>query len=125
MIDGLISQAGICTKHNIEKMFVGLDTQTEPTCVRCVADATPKLGRLQTVKDPGEHFFNKNAPVIVTESGNITKIQPPTTDLTVESIVSTAIQDLNRLPMPKDIKQFKAIQKVIKTLESLVEKTNG
>ena len=125
MIDGLVSQAGICVKHNVEKMFVGLDTQTEPTCVRCVADATPKLGRLQTVKDPGEHFFNKNAPVNAAQTESITRVQPNTVDLTVESIVSIAIQDLNRLPMPKDIKQFKAIQKVIKTLESLVEKSNG
>ena len=127
MIDGLISNAGVCTKHNIEKMFVGLDTNVEPTCVKCVADATPKLGRLQTAHDPGEKFFNKNAAVsaqpIVEKAVVYGRNDLP--QLTLETVVEIAVQNLNQLPMPKDIKQFKAVQKAIKTLESLVEKSNG
>lgn len=125
------SAAGYCQKHQMDKMFVGLEDATEPTCVRCVADATPKLGRTQTVEDPGEAYFSKGekssakVTVLDTPHGGIAQ-HVPTVELTrLEDVIGIAVAQLKRLPMPEDIKQFKAVQKAIKTLESLVEKSNG
>lgn len=132
------SAAGYCQIHKMDKMFVGLEDATEPTCVRCVADATPKIGRTQTVQDPGEAYFHKGAKTdaksttlesehgvgkaaVAAIAGHI-----PAVEVTrLEDVIGIAVAQLKRLPMPEDIKQFKAVQKAIKTLESLVEKTNG
>lgn len=123
--------AGYCTVHKIDKMFVGLEDATEPTCVKCVAAATPKLGRTQTVEDPGEDYFKgkgSDAKITVLDPthGGIVKQHVSQPELNrLEDVVGIAVAQLKRLPMPEDIKQFKAVQKAIKTLESLVEKSNG
>lgn len=128
------SAAGFCNIHQMDKMFVGLEDMTEPTCVRCVADATPKLGRTQTVEDPGVDFNGYTGG-----TGKVTVLKEvPTTisnpshrpivasaGLTLSEIVERATNELRNLPMPKDIKEFKRVQKVIKTLQSLMENTNG
>ena len=126
------SMAGYCTIHKIDKMFVGLEDATEPVCVRCKADATPKIGRTQTVEDPGEDFNGYvgggKAKVQIVEANGVGKMAVAALRVggsTLESIVANAVLNLNALPMPKDIKQFKKIQKVIKTLQSLVENQNG
>lgn len=128
------SAAGYCQVHKMDKMFVGLEDATEPTCVRCVADATPKLGRIQTAQDPGESYFNKGVPPLpkgtvpdVTHGDKVTTAQyiPQPGFGKLEDVVGVAVANLKSLPMPEDIKQFKAVQKAIKTLESLVEKSNG
>src|SRR6185295_13263756 len=127
------SAAGFCQKHKIEKMFVGTDDATEPTCVRCVADATPKLGRTQSVEDPGEGFFIKGTPsnakvtilkdVSTSATNNTISIAPAGSIIGLESCVEQSLCILRRVPMPRDIKQFKSLQKAIKILENLVEKT--
>lgn len=131
------SAAGYCTIHKMDKMFVGLEDATEPTCVKCVADATPKMGRTQIVEDPGEEFFNgkgTTAQISVFESKAGLKEaervpKAPTLDTrynyTVADVVGIAVAQLRHLPMPEDIKEFKRVQKVIKTLQSLVENSNG
>jgi hypothetical protein len=126
------SAAGYCHKHQMDKMFVGLEDATEPTCVRCVADATPKMGRTQTVEDPGEGYFSKgektDAKVTLVDPTPGAKMATPVAKFggaTLEEIVSNAVLNLHTLPMPKDIKEFKKVQKVIKTLQSLVENQNG
>lgn len=127
------SQAGYCTIHGIDKMFVGLEDATEPTCVRCVADATPKLGRVQTAHDPGEEYFKKSKAAKTTvlepthgvEEAQVFSAAGTSESYTLENIVGIAVAQLRRLPMPEDIRQFKRVQKVIKTLQSLVETTNG
>lgn len=123
------SVAGYCTIHKIDKMFVGLEDATEPTCVRCKADATPKLGRTQTVEDPGEQFFSSgksDAKITTLDNPHGVKQYVPQAELlNLKDVVGVAVAQLKRLPMPEDIKQFKAVQKAIKTLESLVENQNG
>lgn len=126
------SAAGYCTIHKMDKMFVGLEDATEPTCVRCVADATPKLGRTQNVEDPGEEFFKhgksdaKITTVEVTHGAEIAgPIAPVVKATSLESHITHAISWLQSAPMPKDIKQFKSLQKSITILQSLLENTNG
>jgi len=127
------SAAGYCTIHKMDKMFVGLEDATEPTCVRCVADATPKLGRTQNVEDPGEEFFKhggkSDAKITVVEAEHGAKIAGPTAPVvkgnSLEAHISNAVSWLQSAPMPKDIKQFKSLQKSITILQSLLENTNG
>lgn len=130
------SAAGYCTIHKMDKMFVGLEDATEPTCVRCVADATPKMGRTQTVEDPGDGYFTKgektDAKITVVSTSNKTsavKLETPKVILSerapLADYVHQAIAILSQAPMPKDIKQFKSLQKALTILESLVENTNG
>lgn len=125
------NMAGYCHIHKIDKMFVGTEDATEPTCVRCKADATPKLGRTQLVEDPGENFngfVGGRARVTVLKDVKTTSSNsslPLVESLRLEDVIGTAVAQLKRLPMPEDIKQFKTVQKAIKTLESLVEKSNG
>lgn len=133
------SALGYCRVHKIDLMMVGnADHNLVPTCVRCVSDAEPKLGRTQTVEDPGEEYFTKNAKTdakvtIIEEASGVGPMakaavvkqhvssQEP---VAVEDIVGIAVAQLKRLPMPEDIKEFKRVQKIIKTLQSLVENPN-
>lgn len=128
------SAAGYCQVHKMDKMFVGLEDATEPTCVRCVADATPKLGRTVVAEDPGEDYFKgkgTNAKITTLDATHGVKVPLMGSAVvkfggaTLEEIVANAVLNLNGLPMPKDIREFKKIQKVIKTLQTLVENTNG
>ena len=127
------SAAGYCNIHHMDKMFVGTEDATEPTCIRCKADATPKLGRTQIVEDPGENFngyTGGTAKVTILKTGEQAPVPTrrpvvASAGLTLEEIVERAVSELGNLPMPKDIKQFKRVQKVIKTLQSLVENQNG
>lgn len=134
-----VSAMGVCPVHKIDLMAIGLDeTNLAPTCIKCKAAAEPKLGRPQTAEDPGEHFFNKGVPpmpknAVLDSTPNIKEAEKvsnvPTLDMrysyTVADVVEIAIAQLRKLPMPEDIKEFKRVQKVIKTLQSLVEKSNG
>lgn len=124
------SQAGFCQKHQMDKMFVGNENATEPTCIRCDADARPKEGRTVIAEDPGDGFFNgrgTNAKITVVDPDAAIPVHSPAKDILapankLEDVVAAAVAQLKRLPMPEDIKQFKAVQKAIKTLESLTEK---
>lgn len=131
-----VSAMGVCPIHRIELMAVGLDdSNLTPTCIKCKAAAEPKLGRTQTAEDPGEHFFNKGVPATpkiserdVTHGGigtAVVKQYAPVEVSNLEDIVGIAVAQLKRLPMPEDIKEFKRVQKIIKTLQSLLEKSNG
>jgi len=131
------SQAGFCTKHQMDKMFVGNENSTEPTCIRCDADSRPKEGRTVIAEDPGEDFFRGKGttakittldPTSGAKLGIAEAMKVPVQKFggaTLEEIVANAVLNLNGLPMPKDIREFKKIQKVIKTLQTLVENTNG
>lgn len=126
------SQAGFCQKHQMDKMFVGNENATEPICIRCDADSRPKEGRTVIAEDPGEDFFKgKGTTAKITtldpSHGGKVGITPIAKfgGATLQEIVANAVLNLNGLPMPKDIREFKKIQKVIKTLQTLVENTNG
>ena len=128
------SQAGFCQKHQMDKMFVGNENATEPTCIRCDADSRPKEGRTVVAEDPGEDFFRgkgTTAKITVVDATHGAKLPLVGSAVvkfggaTLEEIVANAVLNLNGLPMPKDIREFKKIQKVIKTLQTLVENANG
>ncbi len=126
------SAAGFCQIHKMDKMFVGLQDATEPTCVRCVADATPKLGRNQNVEDPGEDFFKtgkSDAKITTLDITPGVKIAGPVAPVikatSLEAHITNAVSWLTSAPMPKDIKQFKSLQKSITILQSLLENANG
>lgn len=125
------SAAGFCEKHNMDKMFVGLEDATEATCVKCVADATPKLGRTQIVEDPGEEYFQgkgTNAKIMNVPANSIPQkstIMVVGQQASFSEGVENALKILGSLPMPKDLKQFKAVQKAVKILEALKENPDG
>jgi hypothetical protein len=129
------SAAGYCQIHKMDKMFVGLEDATEPTCVRCVADSTPKIGRTVVAEDPGEDYFkgkgtNAKITTLTPTHGGIGQavVKQPAYQIEpvrLEDIVGVAVSQLKRLPMPEDVREFKKVQKIIKTLQSLVENTNG
>lgn len=135
----LTSALGYCNIHNIAKMSVGSnDFDGQAVCVKCQADARPKEGRTQVVEDPGEEFFQGKGskakvtiidaqynPTAKSVASGIGRAVVASAGLTLEEIVERAVSELGNLPMPKDIKQFKKVQKVIKTLQSLVESQNG
>lgn len=134
----MISALGQCPVHHIDRMSVGSnDFDGQAVCVKCQADARPKEGRTQLVEDPGEEFFQgkpTNAKVTLLDAQYDAKAFRPSgigravvasAGLTLEEIVERAVSELGNLPMPKDIKQFKKVQKVIKTLLNLVESQNG
>lgn len=135
----LVSALGHCPTHRIDKMSVTDGSgNTELVCVKCRAAGEVKTGRTQLVEDPGEAFNGYTGG-----KAKITLIDPEydgaakaavgvarrpvvaSAGLTLEEIVERAVSELGNLPMPKDIKQFKKVQKVIKTLQSLVENQNG
>jgi len=119
------SAAGFCTIHQMDKMFIGNANATEPTCIRCVADARPKQGRTVIAEDPGENYFKGKGTVAKVTMLDGTKSVMKVSGATLEEIVVDALLNLSKLPMPKDVKEFKKIQKIIKTLRSLVENANG
>lgn len=135
----LVSALGHCTTHRVDKMSVTDGSgNTELVCVKCRAAGEVKTGRTQLVEDPGEGFNGftggKGKVTILDEAhgGNVGIAHPEKArpvvrfgGATLEEIVSNAVLNLHALPMPKDIKEFKKVQKVIKTLQSLVENQNG
>ena len=138
----MISALGQCPTHHIDFMSVtSLDGNEQRICVKCRAASEPKMGRTQIVEDPGEsfngyvggkanvHIISEGAPgVAALEAAHKSLARRPvvaSAGLTLEEIVERAVSELGNLPMPKDIKQFKKVQKVIKTLQNLVESQNG
>lgn len=136
----MISALGQCPIHHIDKMSVGSsDMDAVPICIKCKADAEPKTGRTQIVEDPGEGFFQgkgTNAKVHVVDtsvnSSGVGKMAvtavagtPQLNRAPLETYISQALQILSNAPMPKDLKQFKSLQKAIKILGELTENQNG
>lgn len=134
----LVSALGQCPTHRIDKMSVTNSTgDTELICVKCRAAGEIKTGRTQIVEDPGESFngfsggkgkvtlldaqYDASAKAAVAGRPAVARFG----GATLEEIVANAVLNLSGLPMPKDIKEFKKVQKVIKTLQSLVENQNG
>lgn len=138
----LISALGHCPTHRIDKMSVTDSSgNSELVCVKCRAAGEVKTGRTQIVEDPGEGFngFTGGKAKITlldpahgaaqydasAKSAVVGRPAPHFGGATLEEIVANAVLNLHALPMPKDIKEFKKVQKVIKTLQSLVENQNG
>lgn len=118
------SMAGICTIHQVEKLFVN----DVPTCVKCKAAGTPKLGVTQQVEDPGDAFFAgqpSTAKIITSPTAPAGAVAPVVKGNSLEAHINHAISWLTSAPMPKDIKQFKSLQKSITILQGLLENQNG
>lgn len=100
-----------------------------PTCIFCfgkqsVVSKTPVV----LIDDPGEAAlatlsskmgvakFDKSANTSITKTDN---------KLTIATgNAKDALAILTKLPMPKDVKEFRKIQKIIKLLEELVGENN-
>lgn len=120
------SSAGVCPIHKIERMYVGLDDNLSPTCVKCDAAAKPKMGVPQTAHDPGEGFFSgKGAVQAPPATATVPLATTSVTADTFDGHIQKAITHLKASPMPNDIKMFKGLQKAIKALENLLENENG
>lgn len=131
----LISALGTCQIHNLDRMSITDSSGNEQiVCIRCRAAGEAKTGRTQIVEDPGEDFngyAGGRAKITILKEGEtaapVATRRPvaASAGLSLEEIVEKAVAELNSLPMPKDIKEFKKVQKVIKTLQSLTENQNG
>lgn len=134
----MISALGQCPIHHIDRMSVGSnDFDGEAICVKCKADAEPKLGRTQVVEDPGEEFFKTgrtNAKITIVKPGVAEveaahKAVAPQVVLAerapLSDYIEKALEILSHAPMPHDIKQFKNLQKVTGILKGLLENQNG
>lgn len=134
----LVSALGHCPIHRIDKLSVTNSSgNSELVCVKCRAAGEEKTGRTQIVEDPGESFngfTGGKGKVTLIDSEYIPAQakgpafpagRPKFGGASLEEIVANAVLNLSGLPMPKDIKEFKKVQKVIKTLQSLVENDNG
>lgn len=128
-----VSALGVCQKCNRDKVQVeGGDTK----CVFCDYDLTVPSGPVVNIPDPGEDEINK----ILAATGvrvDLTKKAAPVEKVakaaapiaatigapaggTYEQKIQQAVQILQSLPMPKDIKHFKTVAGVIKKLEALL-----
>jgi hypothetical protein len=114
---------GTCEHCGSEKLQV----EGEVKCIVCQSKDAPTSGLMVTKEDPGEEELNKllaKCKVHVPPGGKppIPPTAPPIKPVAQESPdsgIAQAIAILKAVPMPKDIKQFKAINKAIKTLENL------
>lgn len=116
---------GNCAKCGRAK----IDVHGEIRCILCEAENNPPSGLVVTVNDPGEA---RMAQVLaasgiaipkVAKKDEVAKIAVPQTipsTGSLESRVELAIGILKSLPMPKDLKQFKAINKAIQSVEKIV-----
>lgn len=112
----MIGEAGVCQVHKIPLMFMGREDELSAGCVKCVADQTPKTGVPQTYKDPGADYFGAGPDKAPTKQFSSVEVKPV---FSFNQSLLQAIAILQSLPMPKDLKQFKLINKVIVQLESL------
>lgn len=138
---GITSAIGTCPKCHQGLLSV----EGRPECIFCKEPETSS-GIVVNIEDPGEEALNavlgKNnvkmamggskpeAPVKpslpgVAELVKATKAVSQAIEMPVakanelEYYIHLALSNLKNAPMPKDLKQFKAIQKAIKILEGL------
>jgi len=85
-----------------------------PTCLNCVKPPRPKhlVKPPNATADPSDKEFRSVV-------GATVKVAKP-----IGRTVQEALDIMESLPMPKDIKDFKKIQKVIKQLKDLIGDTN-
>lgn len=93
-------------------------------CILCASKRSVSGGLIAKGIDPGEEAMERlaNGHDVPRIPGNVA-VAPVKPVVAVKPIVSgdlnQALAILKALPMPKDIKQFKAINKAIKILEDL------
>jgi hypothetical protein len=113
-----------CTVCGQEKIL----RNAEQVCIFCPSKQPAKVDKnYKTPIDPGEKEMQElltkgKVPTLVPEKLSYkAKILLPNEGSTVKA----ALDIMKALSMPKDIKQFKQIQKIIKLLEKLIGETNA
>jgi uncharacterized Zn finger protein (UPF0148 family) len=123
-----------CPKCGVSKV----DVHGEIRCLRCEAEYNPPSGLEVKIQDPGEDQISrvlaaagvamarpiKKAEGTTEVVKEIKKVEVTDT-MTFEEKVTRAVNILKNLPMPKDIKQFKAINKAIASVEKILGVSNG
>lgn len=125
----LTSALGTCAKCGMDKLQVdGIQK-----CVFCERENTQGSGLVVDIDDPGEDAIKQilskvgvaevvggKPPVpIKPDVKPIINVSPKVQVVPQGSGIEQALAILRSLPMPKDIKQFKSINKAIKILETL------
>lgn len=126
---------GYCTNHPepIQKIQ---DPTGENVCILCQGKRQILTGPVVATGDPGEDKLSmmlRQAGVPVGKSRPIEERTAPVAaparaqTVALKSPVSLdlVLAQLKALPMPASMKHFKAIQKAIKSLESIKEESNG
>lgn len=134
---GALAQ-GNCQKCRRPRIMVNGETK----CLICEPSASGPVGPTSTVQDPGEEKMRgmlagkgvvvppskveqKPSPgvaALVDVQDKLTVYNKPSTINDKEACVKGAISWLRAMPMPEDVKQFRNIQKIVKSLEDLLEK---
>lgn len=111
----------LCTTCNSQKIL----KEKELVCIFCTGkkQGVAKEGYVAPI-DPGEKgladLLGNGHVAQIKRTAPIVKPTKPTL-----GNAQTALEIMNNLPMPNDIKQFKQIKKIIKQLEILVGEQNG
>jgi hypothetical protein len=125
----LLTALGACPKCRQYKISVN----GESRCINCDSNNNTGSGLVVDIEDPGEEGIKKvlaNSGVAVGQGGKPPTPAPreankqviaPKVETKATGSVEMALEILRSLPMPKDLKQFKQINKAIKILESLGE----
>lgn len=121
-----ITVQGRCSKCGQPKLAVEGVNQ----CLQCDVGPSAPVGPISEYCDPGEDKLREvlSGRGVVIQKTDPSKVRAPQIAVTqgpaatLENHVKNALEYLKTAPMPSDIKQFKSIQKAIKTLEGLVEK---
>ena len=127
-----VSGMKTCGKCGQEKISVN----EEQKCLRC--DSEPGTSTLMvTADDPGEDKINEmlmKAGVAVpklSKTPERVQLKQPVQPVVLQQgmpfdmCVKEALKLMQKVPMPKDVKQFKAVAKIIAALEALIGEANG
>jgi len=114
---------GACTKCGKDK----IDVHGEIRCIHCEAEHNPPSGLVVKIDDPGEERMRQilaasgvAIPKAVKQDQKMTVPSQTTGTGSLESRIELSLEILKNLPMPKDMKQFKAINKAIKAVEKIL-----
>jgi len=97
----------------------------KPECIFCFGKKSVEP------KKPPKEFTEKDVKAMEAMFGEKEKqIAPKQSIKSVKQVISgntahDALYIMRNLPMPKDVRQFKKIQKIIKMMEDLVGENNG
>lgn len=122
---------GVCPEHGAM-----ISRNGAPFCLRCAAEAAKAAATpagVVDVEDPGHAAMDKvnliparenqtQVAAVVRPQPTFSLAQPTTSDV---DAIAKAISILRSAPMPKDMKQFKAISKAIALLEKASATTQG
>lgn len=114
---------GDCAKCGKAK----IDVHGEIRCLSCEAEHNPPSGLVVKIDDPGEEKMRQvlaASGVVLPKTTKQLEVAQQTikaaAPVSFEERIQQACEILKTLPMPKDINQFKAINKAIKAVEKIL-----